>query len=190
MASAFNIMGKTTVSVSFNGSGGTYTELGYTDNNDLINFELDYMSQPIMTTAFGDIPENYIYTGTMAYLNMTLVKWDRDVAEDLITGTTGAGTGSGAEGEIGTIGGLRLDIDTADTDSTLDGVAVKLVCADTTLGTTRTYIFKCLVLGRGIRVLDFGNRPQRLAINFTCLPELGNTDAISATDHIYSVADA
>ena len=187
MASAFNIMGKTTVSVAFNGSGGSYSELGYTDNNDLINFELDYMSQPIMTTAFGDIPENYIYTGTMAYLNMTLIKWDRAVADDLIYGTTGAG----AEGEIGTIGGLRLDIDSNDADSTLDGVAVKLVCADTTLGTTRTYIFnKCLILGRGLRVLDFGNRPQRLAINFTCLPELGDTSAITATDHIYSVADA
>lgn len=175
----FEVCGPTEVKFDTTVVSPTFTNtLGFTDNNDLISFELDYMSEPVMTTRMGNIPENYIHLGTMGYLNITLVKWDVALVEDIIH----AVPDGAAEGDVGTVGALRLA-----TDDTADGddFAIRLVCANT----SDTYTFhKCLIDGRGVRILDFGNKPQRISLSIICLPQQGSDNTLVSTDNIYTKA--
>ena len=177
MALTFEVQGPTQVSIGIGGYGASYTALGYTDNSDLISFEMDYMTEPILTTRMGNIPENYIHLGTMGYLNMTLVKFDQAVIEDLIH----AVPDGAEEGDVGTVGALRLHLAN---DGNEDDFSLKLDCATT----DDVYSFhKCIIEGRGIRLLDFGNRPQRMGLSIICLPYQASSDTHAGTDNIYTV---
>ena len=178
MALTFEVQGPTKVSIDIAGGTSYGTGLGYTDNSDLISFELDYMTEPILTTRMGNIPENYVHLGTIGYLNMTLVKFDQALIEDLIH----AVPDGAAEGDVGTVGKLRMNTnDTGDGDD----FALKLDCATT----SDVYSFhKCIIEGRGIRMLDFGNRPQRMGLSIICLPNQGSDDTLAGTDNIYGVS--
>jgi len=177
MALTFEVQGPTKVQVDLTGGVDNLVDLGYTDNNDLISFELDYMNEPVFTTRMGNIPENYVHLGTMGYLNITLVKFDQAVVEDLIQSVP-AGV---VEGQSGTVGALRMSAD--DTAHTTD-FALKLNCATT----GDSYVFKkCIILDRGVRMLDFGNRPQRMALSIVCLPLQAENDVHAGTDEIYGV---
>ena len=186
MANIFNISGATTVTYDTSSTAGSSfsgTALGQTDSNDLISFELEYFKEPIHTTEFGPhIPAQYVNLGALGYLSMTLVKWDLDALEDL----TQMLPGTIVESSIGDIGALMLGADTAvgvadQTYSTDGQCAIKLV---TSIGSDYTFR-NCVIDGR-IRVMDFGNRPQRLALNFLCLPYAESDNTLEDGSVIYT----
>jgi len=180
MALGFEIHGPTLVKVDMTGGTDGLVNLGYTDNSDLISFELDYMTEPITTTHMGNIPEQYIHLGTIGYLNMTMVKWDTATMDDLIFSVPGGST----EGAVGTVGAVRLGPQ-GTTDHTFStNFSVQLACA--TSGDT--YNFEnCLIEGRGVRVMDFGNKAQRVALSIVCLPYSDSDGVHHGDDNIYSV---
>lgn len=173
MAAVFNVEGPTSIQYSAttgDESSTSYVALGYTDNADLVNFEIETFDHPIKTTRLGEIPEEFVHLGTVVHLNITLLKWDA---------TQGAllqHQGRTAEGDMGTIGALKLKA-----GGGTAAFALKVI------GGTKTYEFhNCVLTGRGVRVLDLGNRPKRLALSILCLPE--NMDgATVGTDNIYAV---
>jgi len=172
MAATFNVEGPTQVQYSASTgdeSSTSYEILGYTDNADLINFEIETFDHPLKTTRLGEIPEEFIHQGTVVHLNLTLIKWD------VTQGTLLQHQGRTGEGDMGTIGSLKLDAGAG-------AFAIKVI------GGTKTYEFhNCVLTGRGVRVLDLGNRPKRLALSILCLPQnmVGTT---VGTDNIYTVA--
>jgi len=187
MANIFNISGATTVQYDTTSDAGTSFSsqgagLGQTDNNDLISFELEYFKDPIHTTEFGSaIPAQYINQGVLGHLSMTLVKWDLDALENL----TKMLPGTIVESSIGNIGALMLGADTSQGVSDQahgdSQCAIKLV---TSIGSD--YTFHNCVIQNNIRVMDFGNRPQRLALNFLCLPQAEGDGALTDGSAIYS----
>jgi hypothetical protein len=44
----------------------------------------------------------------------------------------------------------------------------------------------CIIEGRGIRIMDFGNKPQRLGLSIICLPLSGGDNVHAGTDNIYT----
>jgi len=58
------------------------------------------------------------------------------------------------------------------------------------VGAIYTYIFgSCYIDGRGsVRVMDFGNRPKRVAISCTAVPKISASP--SANDVIYTKASS
>lgn len=187
MANIFNISGVTTVQYDTTSDAATSfssvgSGLGQTDNDDLISFELEYFKDPIYTTEFGSaIPAQYINQGVLGYLSMTLVKWDLDALEDI----TQCLPGTIVESSIGNIGALMLGADTsqgvADQAHSTSQLAIKLV---TSIGSD--YLFhNCMIDGR-IRVMDFGNKPQRLGLNFICLPHAEADNALTDGSVIYT----
>jgi len=171
----FNVEGPTLIQYSAttgDESSATFTDLGYTDNADLVNFEIETFEHPIKTTRLGEVPEEFIHLGAVAHLNITLLKWNKVNGEKL---QHQHGT---EQGDLGTIGGMKLTA-----GGGTDAFAIKIV------GGVTTYTFhNCVLTGRGVRVLDLGNRPKRLALSILCLPENMDGTTIS-TDNIYTVSD-
>ena len=173
MALAFEVHGPTKVQLSTNQGTPSWADFGYTDNNDLIGFEMEYMTEPITTTLTGNIPEDYVHLGVFGHLTMTLVKWDVDELASLIQHAPDAA----GEGDVGTIGKLKI----ADGSNNF---GLKLIAA----ASEDTYTFhNCIIEGRGLRRLDFGNKPSRIGLNIICLPDSLGAD-MSATDNIYTVS--
>ena len=175
----FNLWGPSKVSIHLTG-GTPNIDLGYTDNSDLISFELDIMTEPIMTTRMGNIPEDYVHLGTIGYLNMTLVKWSEEYIEDLLQTSVPDGAG---EGDVGTVGKLRMGVQ-GTTDATF-GTNFSLRVAGAGNGDSVDF-HNCIIEGRGIRMLDFGNKPQRLGLSIVCLPLSGSDNVHAGTDNIYT----
>ena len=170
----FNVEGPTKVQLStITADEGvtSYTDLGYTDNADLISFETETFEQPLKTTRLGEIPEDFVHMGAVAHLNITLLKYDlAEAAKIMYAVPDGA-----AEGDMGTIGSLKID-----TAGASNAFAIKII------GGSKTYEFhNCITTGRSVRVLDLGNRPKRLALSILCLPD--NLAAAAGTDNIYTV---
>ena len=183
MALGFEVHGPTKIQVDMTGGTDNLVDLGYTDNNDLISFEMDYMTEPIMSSMMGNIPEQYVHLGTIGYLNMTLVKWDTATMDDLIFSVPGGTT----EGAVGTVGGLRLGAEGTTDQTFATNFSVKLVCA--TSGDA--YLFEnCLIEGRGVKLLDFGNKAQRVGLSIVCLPYSDTDNVHHGDDNIYSVTRA
>ena len=182
MAATFNVEGPTEVWLSTltdDEGSPSWTSLGFTDNADLINFEMENFSHPIKTTRLGEIPEDFVHQGSVGHLNITLIKYDTTEAAKIIYSVP-AGA---AEGDMGTIGALKLGSHLGASGAD-NAFAVRLIGLN-------TYTFlNCVIVGRGIRVLDLGNRPKRLALSILCLPD--NLDSATAgpagTDNIYTVA--
>ena len=182
----FQVWGPSLVKVDPTGYNATPNEeLGYTDNSDLISFELDIMTEPIMTTYMGNIPEQYIHLGTIGYLNMTLSKWNETNVRDLMGETVGQGEGGGVEGRVGKVGSLRMGA-----EGTLDqtfGTNFSLSITGATSGDIITF-HNCIIEGRGFRRMDFGNKPQRIGLSMVCLPYAGGTDdEHTGSDKIYTI---
>ena len=178
----FHVWGPSKVSINL--SGGTPNiDLGYTDNSDLISFELDIMTEPIMTTMMGNIPEQYIHMGTVGYLNMTLVKWSEGYVEDMLHGTVPDGA---VEGDVGTVGKLRMGAsDGQGTSDATFGNNFSVRVAGAGNGDSIDF-HNCIIEGRGVRMMDFGNKAQRLALSFVCLPLSGSDGVHAGTDNIYT----
>ena len=178
----FHVWGPSKVQIDLDGGTNNLIDLGYTDNSDLISFELDIMTEPIMTTRMGNIPEDYIHLGTIGYLNMTLVKWSENYTEDLFHGSVPDGA---VEGDVGTVGKLRMGAQ-GTSDQTF-GTNFSLRILQTGTGSPDSIDFhNCIIEGRGIRMLDFGNKPQRLGLSIVCLPLSGSDNVHAGTDNIYT----
>ena len=178
----FHVWGPSKVQIDLDGGTNSLIDLGYTDNSDLISFELDIMTEPIMTTRMGNIPEDYIHLGTIGYLNMTLVKWSEGYAEDLLHGSVPDGA---AEGDVGTVGKLRMGAQ-GTSDQTFGNNFSLRVLQTGTASPDSIDFHNCIIEGRGVRVMDFGNKPQRLGLSIICLPYSGGDAAHAGTDNIYT----
>lgn len=155
----------------------SYVDLGFTDNNDLIQFEFEHMKDPVFTTRMGNIPEDFVHQGAIGHLSMTMIKWDpAEIAKIAL-----AVPGGVAEGDVGNIGELHLN-------STAN-MAFAIQFTGTASGDK--YEFHKCVLDGNIGLLDFGNKPQRIALNFICLP-LDSTEfsSLAETDPIYTITRA
>jgi len=157
-----------------------YSDLGYTDNSDLIQFELEHIKEPVFTTRMGEIPEDWVHQGSVGHLSFTLIKWDTTEVAKLAY----AVPGGAAEGDVGNIGEFHLN-------STENfSFAIKF----TGTASNDTYTFHKCVLDGNVQLLDFGNKPQRVGLNFICLPlaavEGNEFTSLAETDPIYTISRA
>ena len=181
----FQVWGPSLVKVKPDGYGTPDEELGYTDNSDLVSFELDIMTEPIMSSYMGNIPEQYVHLGTIGYLNMTLSKWNETNVRDLLSSSLGQGEGAGKEGVVGTVGSLRMGAE-GTTDQTF-GTNFSLSITGATSGDVVTF-HNCIIEGRGFKRIDFGNKAQRIGLSIVCLPySSGTDDEHTGSDHIYTI---
>jgi hypothetical protein len=189
----FQVWGPSLVSVSPKAYNATPDEpLGYTDNNDLISFEMDIMTEPIMSTYMGNIPEQYVHLGTIGYLSMTLSKWNEQNIQDLIGTTCGGNDGaSDGEGVVGTVGSLRMGVQ-GTTDQTYGtNFSLSIVGSSISSHISKVVFHNCIIEGRGFRRMDFGNKQQRIGLSIVCLPYSAGGDAVhTGSDHIYTVTYA
>jgi hypothetical protein len=175
MALGFMVEGPTTVQTTNLGTFSTFADLGYTDNNDLVSVDVEYLQETIESSDTGRVPVDVINMGVIATVNMTLVKWDDTKLQNLLEFP------SGGAGQVGTIG-LRM----FGNGSSDYRFKLKLV------GDDKTFTFhRCHFEARAVRMFDFGNRARRVGLSITCLPEWSGTAAVPApasTDLIWTEA--
>ena len=153
MALAFNVSGPTAVEITVPG-GSTYSILGYTDNDSMIEVTTAIGSRRVTSTKTGDAPGAIVYRGMWAVIAMELVEWDTDVrnARLRVPGQNSAG-GSGTVGLVW------------DSDS-----YIGLRLTPQIAGKTQFTFGRCFYDGEdAIREFDFGNTERRLAVVMTAL---------------------
>lgn len=84
MALAYHIAGPTLVEwKKVTEADGAYRTLGYTDNDDLPQFEPSEANEKVTSTLSGDEPAEVIFQGIVGALTFSLVDWDNDNLQTL-----------------------------------------------------------------------------------------------------------
>jgi hypothetical protein len=160
-ATDFHVNGPTTIYWDIGGTASPATELGKTDNDDLIRITMRDHYRTFSRNDTGDMIAESVTAGTTAVIDFTMVSWNKDELEKLIKrARTGGAVAAGIanEGIFATIGG-----------STIQGANPKtfaLKIEPTNAGGT-IYTFKNLMLSTGPEYMDFGNTLKRIAFSFT-----------------------
>jgi hypothetical protein len=86
MATTIQVPGPTTVQFLRDNTGaGSWTTLGYSDNDNLPSIQFTDHQHEIKTSLSGAVPEEIVRQGTDARIACALVKWDELQFERLIT---------------------------------------------------------------------------------------------------------
>ena len=159
----FHINGPTVIEFKNAGAGGSYTSLGYTDNDDLIRISSVDHKRTYTRNNSGDMIAEAVLNGTTATLDFTLVSWDEVALATLIARCrTGTGTALADSGKIATIGRSAL----------LNGVEIKITPTNTGAD---VYVFPRLMLQSGPEIIDLGNAVKRVSLSFVTYAETSPT---------------
>ena len=161
MASTFNIQGPTSLSIQSATAG--YNVLGYTDNEDLISVDIQHTLDPYTSTETGSEPAALIYTGVIATISATLIKWDT-AQKDTLLGTMWEVT-NGAPG-MGVYGQNIFD---STNFGNVENLGVKITPTATANIETYAYTFDTCWLD-AIQETGWGNAPKRLVVTFKTKP--------------------
>lgn len=173
MAATFQIMGPCRIHIAV--AGGSTSELGETDNEDLIEFEIEENRHDVHTVTSGVEIVTAVFMGRRGTLSFTLNKWD--TALELWKGAPGDAATAGLPGVVGT----RYI-----TGSEYFKVEIRRVAAESTEDIGYTF-GRCLL--REYRVFDFGNKEKRMAVEFAVTRDgsTGNlADGSSATADLWT----
>ena len=155
----FHINGPTVIEFKNAGDGGSYTSLGYTDNDDLIRISSVDHKRTYTRNNSGDMIAEAVLNGTTATLDFTLVSWDEAALSTLLARCrSGAGTSLANSGLIATIGRSALS----------NGVEIKIT---PTNSGADVYVFPRLMLQSGPEIIDLGNAVKRVSLSFVTYAE-------------------
>lgn len=147
---AYFIAGPTKVQVDY-GSG--YSDLGYTDNDDLPQYDEEEMQELVESTAVGRSPNQAIFRGRKGSLTFTLVLWDETIAAAIVA--------------------LRPQIGQGYIDQSKT-VAVKFVPTNASDPATKEFLVCVPTEGSNANLRGWGNTPMRRGFAFDVL--LSNGD--------------
>ena len=160
-ATDFHVNGPTVIGWKVAGSEGSFSSLGYTDNDDLVRITATDHKRTYTRNDGGDMIAEAVYSGTTGTLDLTLVSWDEAALSGLIshcrTGTATAGVA--AQGSIATVGGPILG-----TAGNLRTVSIQI---NPTNAGADVYEFPRLMLNTGPEYIDLGNAVKRVSLSFT-----------------------
>lgn len=179
MAGIYNVNGPTLVQVCIEptdmAGAGTYVDLGWTPNDELLSFQVEEYGAELTSTDRGDAPAEKVTRGMSAIIPMTLNKWDYSTLQKIqtrfITGT-GATTNEArfASSNIG-----KLFVGTS--SAPLRCIAIRLTPS---LSGARQYQFNLAwLMPEGVRQFNMGNEEKRLGLVFRAIPD-GNGDVYVA----------
>ena len=161
----FHINGPTVVKWAVYTPGGetpTFTNLGYTDNDDLIRIVVTDHKRLFNRNDSGDMISQAVMSGSTAVLDMTLISWDEEQLNNLLYRCrTGTGTGAtiANQGNFASVGGI------ASTTASTTGRDIAIQIQPTNTGAD-IYLFPKLMLNTGPEYLELGNTAKRLAWSF------------------------
>jgi hypothetical protein len=135
------------------GASTASTELGMTDNEDLIRIVGRDHYRTFTRNDTGDMIAEAVYAGTSWTIDFTMVSWNQTQLEALL-GRVRSGAGGGDEGTMANVGGTLFD-----------GRAIALSIEGTNDG-SMTYTFATVMLASGPEYIDFGNTVKRIALSF------------------------
>jgi hypothetical protein len=174
MASTFQVQGPTALEWSTD-DGSTYTQIGFSGNDQLFSVDIEYSNNIITATDTGEEPAEVVYTGAIAVLTCQLVKWD--VAQVALIQVPPGGTG---EGDAGVIGSRWV------TGNHSFGIQFEPVTAGRDIYTFE----RCILNGpQAVQFSDFGNKEQVLTMQFLAFRDGGTNvigDGSSATQALYT----
>jgi hypothetical protein len=152
------------------GTTSATTELGYSDNEDLVRITFTDHQRVFSRNDQGDMIGETVLSGTSAIIDFTLVSWNQDQLQQLISRVRKGGTPTnaiGQEGIFATVGGTTVNGASPRT------IALKIL--PTTAGET-VYDFPLVRLITGPEIMDLGNTLKRIALSFgTVAPASGTT---------------
>lgn len=169
----FHVNGPTTIYWNVGGTSAPATELGKTDNDDLIRITMRDHYRTFSRNDTGDMIAEGVVAGSTAVIDFTMVSWNQDELEKLIKRARTGGSltaGVGNEGIFATVGGSIVNGASPRT------IALKI--EPTNAGGT-IYTFKNLMLSTGPEYMDFGNTLKRIAFSFTSVA--GTEVAVTTT---------
>jgi hypothetical protein len=161
----FHINGPTVIRwYRTDGGSPGFVELGYTDNDDLVRVSVTDHKRIFSRNDTGDMISQVLYSGTTATLDFTMIAWDDAVLEAFLckcrTGLTAPLSGSNAQGQFASVGGV------ARTGNPATERVVNLVVTPVA-DTPGTYYYQFdMVLNSGPEYMDFGNAAKRIAMSF------------------------
>lgn len=169
-ATDFHVAGPVTISWGA-WSGGlapvTFTELGKTDNEDLVRITVRDHYRTFTRNDLGDMIAESVTAGSTASIDMTLVSWNQSQLLTLLKkvrlGDASSPTAAN-EGNYATVGGATV---------TAGARLIGLKITPTTAGET-IYTFPSVMLSAGPEYIDFGNTLKRIALSFTSVPTTAN----------------
>lgn len=172
-ATDFHVNGPTTIYWNVGGTSAPATELGKTDNDDLIRITMRDHYRTFSRNDTGDMIAEGVVAGSTAVIDFTMVSWNQEELEKLIKRARTGGSltaGVGNEGIFATVGGSIVNGASPRT------IALKI--EPTNVGGT-IYTFKNLMLSTGPEYMDFGNTLKRIAFSFTSVA--GTEVAVTTT---------
>lgn len=161
-ATDFHVNGPTKIYWAVGGTAAPATELGKTDNDDLIRITMRDHYRTFSRNDTGDMIAESVVAGTTAVIDFTMVSWNQEELEKLLNRVRVGGANPANaitnEGIFATVGGSVVNGPSPKT------VALKI--EPTNVGGT-IYTFKNLMLSTGPEYMDFGNTLKRIAFSFT-----------------------
>jgi hypothetical protein len=144
--------------------GGAYSDLGYTDNDNLPQITYTDNIHEVKTVASGAVAEELIVQNSKAVISATLVKWDASVWSSLLQRQRGAAYAA-------TVGRMLVN------DSGTFGVKI----LPTQQAKTYYAFARCYLLGDAVAHSQFGNVEQRLGLTFQAIPDQSNVLATTGS---------
>lgn len=171
MAAIYNVNGPTLVQVNIAPSdrvgGGTFIDLGYTPNDELMSFQVEEYGAELTSTDTGDAPAEKVTRGMSAIVPITMNKWDnatlQKIQTRIITGT--GGTSNEARFAASNIGKLFVGYSTAPARA----IAIRIVPSLT--GSIQYQFNVAWMMPDGVRQFNMGNEEKRLGIAFRAIPD-------------------
>jgi hypothetical protein len=156
MALAIYVPGPTMIQVD-TANGGTYVDLGMSDNDNLPSISFTDHRHEVKTVASGAVAEEIVMQNTECIVTCALVKWDQDILTNLLTDMRGA---------LATpVVGRRLISSTG-----YSGLRIRSIAAGQP-GYTFTHAF---LRSDSVNDSQWGNRERVLTLNFHCIPNPTN----------------
>ena len=130
------------------------TELGMTDNEDLIRIVGRDHYRTFTRNDTGDMIAEAVYAGTSWTIDFTMVSWNQTQLDALLSRAR-SGTTGGNEGSMANVGGTLFG----------GSRSLALTIEGTNDGSI-TYEFGTVMLASGPEYIDFGNTVKRIALSF------------------------
>jgi hypothetical protein len=167
MAQTIQVAGPTKIQYKI-GTGGTYADLGYTDNDSLPTITYSDTVHEVKTVEYGDQPAEVVVTGMTAVVSFTLVKWDAAHWDDIVEQLRGASYEA-------TVGRLLINANEANTAHT---IGIKILPSRTG---SQSYELPFCYLQGDTSDSQFGNVERRLTATFKAVQRLGSPAVVVAT---------
>jgi hypothetical protein len=160
----FHVNGPTKIKIGFGKAvaGSSMTELGYTDNEDLVRIQVRDHVRTFTRNDTGDMIAEAVMSGSTATVDMTFVSWDDTQFWTMLKKHRQGTVNQPAvadEGKFATVGGVVVDGDER---------VLTLEIVPTRVGET-SYKFPSVMITAGPEYVDLGNTVKRIAMSFTSI---------------------